>query len=198
MTGERRTRRRGKELETAILEAVWTELREGGLEAITMERVAKRAGTSKPVLYRRWRSRAELLVAAALHRLPETDTVPDGGSLREDTVNLLKFMRERLLTVGREPMLGILGEVVHNPEVNEKVVGRLIGHLRGLMAEVVLARAEQRGEITLEGVNERLKMLPIDLLRNEFILTGAVPDESIAEIVDTVFLPALAGRGTLR
>src|SRR5690606_32165704 len=58
--------------------------REGGPEAITMERVAKRAGTSKPVLYRRWRSRAELLVAAALYRLPETDSVPDSGSLRDD------------------------------------------------------------------------------------------------------------------
>ncbi len=163
-----------------------------------MERVAKRAGTSKPVLYRRWRSRAELLVAAALYRLPETDSVPDSGSLRDDTVRLLELMRQRLLTVGREPMLGILGEIVHNPEVNEKVVKQLIGHLRGLMDDVVLARAERRGEITLEGLDERLRTLPIDLLRNEFILTGAVPDESIAEIVDAVFVPALAGRGLLR
>jgi len=95
-------------------------------------------------------------------------------------------------------MLGILGEIVHNPEVNEKVVKQLIGHLRGLMDDVVLARAERRGEITLEGLDERLRTLPIDLLRNEFILTGAVPDESIAEIVDAVFVPALAGRGLLR
>ncbi|HEU5130108.1 MAG TPA: TetR/AcrR family transcriptional regulator [Glycomyces sp.] len=197
MAREQRTRRRGKELETAILEAVWTELREGGPEAVTMERVAKRAGTSKPVLYRRWRGRAELLVAAALYRLPDAEAVPDAGTLRDDTVSLLKLMRQRLLTVGREPMLGILTEVVHNQEVNEKVVKQLIGRLRDLMTDV-LARAEERGEVTLDGLDERLRRLPIDLLRNEFILNGAVPDESIAEIVDMVFLPALAGRGMLR
>lgn len=197
MAREHRTRRRGKELETAILEAVWAELREGGPEAVTMERVAKRAGTSKPVLYRRWRGRAELLVAAALYRLPDAEAVPDSGTLRDDTVNLLKLMRQRLLTVGREPMLGILTEVVHSEEVNEKVVKQLIGRLRELMTDV-FARAERRGEITLDGLDERLRTLPIDLLRNEFILNGVVPDESIAEIVDMVFLPALAGRGMLR
>ncbi|WP_051326212.1 TetR/AcrR family transcriptional regulator [Glycomyces tenuis] len=198
MSQEGRTRRRGKELERAIFEATWAELQEGGFAAVTMERVAKRAGTSKPVLYRRWSSRVELLVNTALHRLPDADSVPDGGTLRDDTVNLLKLMRQRLLSIGREPMLGILTEVVRNPEVNKKVFRHLIGHLRALMTDVVLKRAAERGEIEPEDLNERLKTLPFDLVRSEFILTGAVPDEAIEEIVDTVFLPALAGRKLLR
>ncbi|WP_026923960.1 TetR/AcrR family transcriptional regulator [Glycomyces arizonensis] len=194
MSQENRTRRRGKELEGAIFQAVWEELQEGGFAAVTMDRVAKRAGTSKPVLYRRWPSRVELMVATALHMLPSAESIPDTGSLRDDTVTLLKLMQQRLVALGRETMIGILTEVTEKPDVNEQVFKRLIGYLRALMTDTVLHRAAERGEIVPGQLNERLQTLPIDLARNEFILTGALPDESIEEIVDTVFLPALAGR----
>jgi AcrR family transcriptional regulator len=198
MSQESRTRRRGKELESAILEAAWAELQEGGLPAVTMDRVARRAGTSKPVLYRRWSGRIDLLVASVLHRMPRGDAVPDTGTLRDDTVTLLKIMQRQLLILGRRPILAVLAEVVDNPQVNDRVSRHLIGHLRGLMSDVVLERALRRGEIQPEDLNERLQTLPFDLVRNEFILTGAVTDEAIEEIVDTVFLPALEGRARRR
>lgn len=198
MSQGNRTRRRGKELETAILEAAWAELQEGGFPAVTMDRVAKRAGTSKPVLYRRWTGRVELLVASAVHQLPKADSVPDTGTLRDDTITLLTLMRQRLLAFGREPLIAILAEVIDKPGVNEWALRHIIGHLRSLMSDVVLQRAVERGEVDPEILNERLRTLPFDLVRNEFILTGAVPDEAIEEIVDTVFLTALAGRALSR
>ena len=198
MAREIRTRRRGMELENAILEAAWAELQEGGFNALTMDRVARRAGTSKPVLYRRWSGRGELLVSSALNQLPKGDTIPDTGTLRDDTVTLLKLMRQRLFTLGREPIIGILAEIVENPHVNEVVLQRLLGQLRGLMTDVVLKRALERGELAPEDLTERLQTLPFDLVRNEFLLTGAVTDTAIEEIVDSVFLPALAGRALRR
>jgi len=58
-----RTRRRGAALEAALLDAAWDELQVTGYQAMTMEAVADRAGTSRAVLYRRWPKRAELVVA---------------------------------------------------------------------------------------------------------------------------------------
>ena len=49
-----RQRRRGEELEAALLEAAWAELVEVGFARLTMESVAARAKTGVAVLYRRW------------------------------------------------------------------------------------------------------------------------------------------------
>ena len=57
-------RRRGAALEDAILKAAWAELLDYGYGGFTMEAVAKRAGTSRPVLARRWENRSDLAVAA--------------------------------------------------------------------------------------------------------------------------------------
>jgi AcrR family transcriptional regulator len=52
------TRRRGAELEQAILRAALDELAETGYSGLAMDRVARRAGTNKNAIYRRWPSRA--------------------------------------------------------------------------------------------------------------------------------------------
>ncbi|MEV6880175.1 TetR/AcrR family transcriptional regulator [Amycolatopsis sp. NPDC051128] len=64
---EVKTRRRGTELEDAILRAAAEELAESGYAGLTMERVAQRAGTNKNALYRRRPNRAALGVAAYRH-----------------------------------------------------------------------------------------------------------------------------------
>ncbi len=85
-----RTRRRGAELETAILDAAWEQLIAEGYEHFTVDTVAARARTSKPVLYRRWKTREDMLRATVRHRgaanpLP----TPDTGTLRGDLLALL-------------------------------------------------------------------------------------------------------------
>src|SRR4051794_29974940 len=57
-------RRRGTELEQAILRAAADELTEAGYAGLTMDRVAQRAHTNKNAIYRRWPNRAALGVAA--------------------------------------------------------------------------------------------------------------------------------------
>jgi hypothetical protein len=48
----------------------------------------------------------------------------------------------------------------------------------------------ERGEIKPERLTERIKSLPFDLLRHEFLTTFApAPDHVLEEIVDTIFLP---------
>src|SRR5271170_5206146 len=86
-----RQRRRGEELEAALLEAAWAELVEVGFPKLTMESVAARAKTGVAVLYRRWSDKDDLVVAAIRH-YGETHPVeiPDTGTLRGDMLELLR------------------------------------------------------------------------------------------------------------
>src|ERR1700742_559320 len=59
-----RQRRRGEELEAALLDAAWDELVEAGFAKLTMESVAARAKTGVAVLYRRWPRKDDPVLAA--------------------------------------------------------------------------------------------------------------------------------------
>jgi AcrR family transcriptional regulator len=189
------SRRRGEELEQAILDAVWAEFSEVGFAKFTMEGVAKRAGTSKPVLYRRWPTRVEMLIACVASRIPQADSMPDTGSLRGDMVTLLTVARERMGMIGQTAMLSMLAEVSTNPEARDILFGGLVTELVNMLYAGVYRRAIERGELTEEQLTPRLRRLPTDLVRNEFLVFGGLSDEVITEIVDQVVMPALRARG---
>ncbi|WP_448062195.1 TetR/AcrR family transcriptional regulator [Cellulomonas hominis] len=67
--------RRGAELEEALLDAAWQQLLTAGYGGFTVDAVAERAHTSKPVLYRRWPTREDLLLALVRHQ-GEVDMFP--------------------------------------------------------------------------------------------------------------------------
>src|SRR5687767_8812771 len=97
------SRRRGRELEDALLDAAWEELVEVGYARLTFEGVAARAGTSRPVLYRRWLNRSDLAIAA-IRRQRWTNPVatPDTGTVRGDLIALLRaasFGRSEIATL---------------------------------------------------------------------------------------------------
>src|SRR5215471_744924 len=86
----RAARRRGAELEHAILRAAAEELTESGYAGLTMDRVARRAGTNKNTIYRRWPNRAALGIAAYHTLAVAALRVPDTGELRADVLELLR------------------------------------------------------------------------------------------------------------
>lgn len=185
-------RRRGAELEETILAAVWEELAEVGYARLTMEGVAARARTGKQVLYRRWRNRAELVVAAVRHRTGSiVDGVPDTGRLRTDVLAVLGRMARRRLDIGADIIHGILAEL---PDLDPE----MFGIMRGVMG-TVLESAAARGEITTSDLPARVVTLPIDLLRYQLLLSrDPIEESTLTEITDDVFLPlvsALAGPG---
>src|SRR5215469_11036902 len=108
------TRRRGAMLERAILDSAWAELAAVGYARFTMDGVAARAATSKPVLYRRWPNRAKL-VLAALRRVvtPLVEDVPDTGDLRGDLLALLGRARDNFVVlhqVAPDALYGLFNE----------------------------------------------------------------------------------------
>jgi AcrR family transcriptional regulator len=186
---EKATRRRGAELENAILDAVWQEISEKGYGGLTYEAVATRARTSRAVLYRRWPTREEL-VLAAIRRLGErTPTIsPDTGSLREDMLELLRFSNANRLGMWVVLSVQLAGFYAETGITPAEVRARMLGE-RPSLVPAIIARAVERGEAR-PGLSERAMRSAFDLFRSEAILRlGPVPDEELVAIVDEVFLP---------
>lgn len=187
-----KNRRRGKELEAAILQAVREELHEQGYSNLTMDGVAERSGTSKAVLYRRWANRAEIVLAAVRERVPlPLEEVPDNGNLRDDVFGVLRSMNQNNIEVMMKAFYGLVTEIGAMP------LASLIfpdGRQNRTMT-IVLQRAVERGEVSAESVTPRMLTLPADLARHELMLYNKpMSEETIANIVDEVFLPLVLKR----
>ncbi|WP_020672510.1 TetR/AcrR family transcriptional regulator [Amycolatopsis nigrescens] len=188
-------RRRGKDLEEALLGAAWAELTERGYAGFTLEAVAKRAGTSTPVIYRRWANKALMVEAALLH---ESSTrvvdVPDTGTLRGDLVAMMQAAnrsRIDLLVVTAVLLDDYFADRGSNPEQLRAQV--LAG--RSSAAEVIVARAVDRGEIEAATLKPHLISLPFDLFRHEVLMTlKPVSNTAIERIVDDITMPLLTRR----
>ena len=187
-------RRRGEELEKALLDAAWAELQERGYDALTFEAVAARAETSRAVLYRRWSTKAELVRAAIVEGMKVgRPTIPDTGSLREDTIEMLRRMN------GSRARFAMLLTIQLGPYFAETGTS-FVDLRRDLIADaatsdvVIMERAIARGEVDPERITPRIRSLPFDLLRAEFVMTfQSVADDVLVEIVDTIFLPLVLG-----
>jgi AcrR family transcriptional regulator len=186
-------RRRGDTLETAILDAAWAELLEAGYSSFTVEGVAKRAGTSRPVLTRRWPSRTDLAVAALAHYNKNNPIeVPDLGSVRAELILILQKLSDRGTRTVTKVVLTMDDYFVETNSSLADLQARLVGESK---FQQVLRRGIARGELDQSRLTSRISSLPLDLLRHEVIMTRKpVSNELIVEIVDTIFLPLAAAR----
>lgn len=188
-------RRRGPELEEALLEATWDELVEHGYAALTLESVAQRAGTSRPVIARRWPSKQEL-VRASVERMLGQDPMklPDTGSLRGDMLAVMRYASKH--RIGATALLVYyLGAYFQETGVSPADLreGALRG--RGNALDVIFDRAIERGEVDPERLTPRARTLAIDLFRHEALMTlKPIPDTVLVSIVDDVFLPLVSPR----
>lgn len=184
------TRRRGPVLEAAIFAAVWDELAEHGYTGLTIAGVAERAGTSKPVLYRRWPNRAHL-VHAALASGHRAIVPPDTGSLRGDLLALMNAVVRVAGDVTPDVVWGLLTESAGESAFAATVRDELVDVLPEEMVATVVARAEGRGELAARPRSARELTLPLDLIRSEFFARGRVDPGAIVEILDQITLPLL-------
>ncbi len=179
------------DLEDALLDAAWDQLTAEGYEHFTFDTVAARAKTSKPVLYRRWKSREDLLRATARRRGAATERppVPDTGTLRGDLLALLTQAN-----TDRNPMFALVSSMLgsyynQSGPTPAELRGEFLAQRGSAVAEVV-NRAVERGEVDPDRLTPRIIDLPFDLFRHEIMMTlKPVPDHVLRQIVDDIFLP---------
>jgi AcrR family transcriptional regulator len=182
------TRRRGDALRSDILDVVLDELHDHGYSGLTYDGVARRAHTSKPVLYRRWRSRAHLVLDALTAQLPPVIPAPDTGTLRGDLVALLQLIRTRFGVAGAQTIRGIVADA---DDELRGVVLELTDSFADQISRTVLQRARDRGEIGPGAIPPLVSSMPVILFRHELLLTDEPSDSRIEDIVDTACLPLL-------
>jgi AcrR family transcriptional regulator len=183
----------------AILEATRELIAECGVYEFRTEDVAARAGVGKGAIYRRFRSKDELITAAVAALVSEEIVVPDTGSTRGD---LLFLMREAVElyrgSLASRLMPNLVSAMAQKPELARAVRDGFLAGRRSALAEVLrrgVARGELRPDLDLE--------LALDVLGGplfyRLLVTGGPIDERLAEGVADLILRGFSpedSRGT--
>jgi len=182
------SRRRGEALEDALLLAAKEELAAVGYNRLSMKGVAKRAKSSRSVLSRRWGSRAEMVLSVLrMDGSILSEEPPDTGSLREDTLVILRNFEERLHKIGKDAFLGIINDCLTGEVPAFDLPGEMHEVSLSLM-KTIIERAKERGEARPD-IPEHVLALPIDLIRTALIFgAGSVSEDFLAKVVDDIFL----------
>ena len=130
-------RPRSAEARRAILDATSDLLAEVGYAGLTMAAIAERAGVGKPTIYRRWPSKAEVVVAAMTDHI-ERNTPPLSGDVRRDLIGMLDHLRCSMVV---EPvagaMAGVLMEAHEDPDLLERLRDQFFQDRRAFGRRVV-------------------------------------------------------------
>ena len=190
------SRRTGDELIQAVHAAALAEISENGLRGASMDRIAKRAGTGKATLYRRWPNVRALGLDVFLATIAEAvpQAFPNTGSLREDLVDSMKSFTSSF----RGPMALVLRELMSESAHDSALIeefNRRLGEPMELELVNVLQRAMARGEIPTKPIDPLIFELPDALISHRLLLRGEIIDDITCEhLVDNVILPLLQFR----
>ncbi len=178
------------ERETELLAITLELLQEHGYDRLSVEAVATKAKASKATVYRRWPSKADLVLAAFIEGTRSSSVPPHTGSLRGDLLEI----GGSVCTQAREhsrTMRAVLNEMSHSPGLQAVMQEKFIHH-RKLVMDHVLAEAIDRGEIDGRAVDEEI----FDLLPGYLVFRALVSDrpptnDTVRILVDDVLLPSL-------
>jgi AcrR family transcriptional regulator len=179
----------------AITDAVLTELVERGYARLSMEGVAKRAGTGKSALYRRWSTKQEMVLAVLAELSVPIADVPDTGTLRGDVRAVVAAVAAWLTEPPFSRILpDLLSEATRTPDLAEAIAAA-IGEPRRALGRAKLERAMARGELPADTDLEMAQDLLAALVYWRMVVRQApVEPDYLDRVVDTV-LRALGAYG---
>jgi AcrR family transcriptional regulator len=188
--GRPREARADRAIRTAALEL----MAEHGVQALRVDDVARRAGVGKATIYRRYRSKEQLVTEAVGALVDDDIEIPDTGSTRDDLVVL---MREAVQlysgTIAAKLMPSIVDEMSRNGELAAVARDRFLTRRRGAL-RVVFERAIERGDLRPDlDVDFALDVLAGPLFYRLLITGGPIDEELAQSVVDLIvrgFAPA--------
>jgi AcrR family transcriptional regulator len=147
-------RPRSERATAAILRAAGDLLDSRGLDGLSVDAIAARAGVSKATIYRWWPNKAAIVMDAVLSVTAPQIPFPDTGSVRED---LRRQMRSvvRLFTktaTGRA-LVALIAQSQHDPVTAAALHDRFIAPRRAIAGDVLrrgIARGELRADLDIE------------------------------------------------
>jgi AcrR family transcriptional regulator len=172
-----------------IRAAILTVLADSGYAGLTMDAVAAEAGVGKATIYRRWRTKSDLVADAVSSLRADPAIIPDTGSLEEDLRILLYWMVATVNGPLGAATLSLLSALPHEPELREAFHRGPMGHWSSSF-RTVWSRAEERGEIRAGVVGTAVSASASAPILQRWLFSSRPVDNAYAdEVLADVVLP---------
>ncbi|MCW2561381.1 MAG: HTH-type transcriptional regulator [Mycobacterium sp.] len=179
--------------EAELLAVTLQLLQQNGYDRLTLDAVATTAQASKATVYRRWPTKAELVLAAFIEGVRHVAVPPDTGTLRGDLLALGETIMEQTHQHSGT-LRAVMVEVSNNPALNDAMQHEFVDQRRALL-RYVLQQAVNRGEIDGAAISDELwDVLPGYLIFRSIIQNRPPSKDTVQALVDEVLIPSLMRR----
>lgn len=190
-------RKRDSGRDSAILGAAIDVLAEAGYVGMTMEMVARRARAGKATLYRRWQSKAELVLDAIANMENSArglDSLPDTGTIRCDLLALFEPQSTEEAEHRLGVMAGIASMLACDPAFAE-IGDAAIIEPWARASRLIIQRGIERGDIAAPDgdIDMIARIMPSMAICRALIQRRSSDGEFLAALVDGAVMPALRG-----
>jgi AcrR family transcriptional regulator len=176
--------------EAELLAVTLQLLQEHGYDGLTVDAVASAARASKATVYRRWPSKAELVLAAFTEGVRQVAVPPNTGTLRGDLLQLGEICGAQVHQQA-SAIRAVLVEVSRHPELNDALQHQFLEQRKALMQHI-LHQAVERGEIAEAAITDELWDLLPGYLIFRSIIPGSPPTRrTVQALVDDFIIPGL-------
>ena len=187
-------RKRDHTRDPEILDAALAVLSECGYEAMTMDMVATRARAGKATLYRRWPSKAELVIEAVAcmkQGMSSLENAPDTGTLRGDLIGLIRPHSMEESERKMQVMGGLVSMLSRDPQLAD-AVNEAITEPRARLNRLLIERAIARGEVRADADVDTIAHIgPSMTAYRTLVQRKPVDRDFLVGLIDGVVLPAL-------
>jgi AcrR family transcriptional regulator len=178
----------------AILEATRALLADVGVRGLTIEGVAARSGVAKTTIYRRWRDKDELALAAVWNDLAGLQAPGDLGDTRAE---LLAFL-EPVITAMRSPLMssvirGLISQIATHRDLGQAYREQFIEPRLGQL-EPVIGRGVERGDLRPDTDVRLAHELLVGPVFYRLLFSGQPLDDGLGSRVADAVLRAFAAQ----
>jgi AcrR family transcriptional regulator len=177
-----------------MLEVTLQLLQQHGYDRLTVDAVAATARASKATVYRRWPSKAELVLAAFIEGVRQVAIPPETGTLRGDLLHLGRAICQQAQQQAGT-IRAVLVEVSRHPALNDALQHQFLDQRKALIQEI-LQQAADRGEIDESVISDELwDLLPGYLIFRAIMPSRPPTEQTVQALVDDVIIPSLRRAG---
>jgi AcrR family transcriptional regulator len=176
--------------EAELLAVTLRLLQQEGYDGLTVDAVAMTARASKATVYRRWPTKAELVLAAFIEGIRQVPVAPETGTLRGDLLQLGNVICDQA-RAHASTMRAVLVEVSRNPALDGVMQHQFLDQWKRCI-EGVLGQAVDRCDIDAAAITEDLwDTMPGYLIFRSIWSARTPTRRTVQALVDDVMIPSL-------